>query len=127
MTIFMTDGKVNFVDESNCLVGYDMRQDCCEHAGWHIADTPTFDLIETDEPKEPVDYAGWAFDQWYMMRITGGEVDEGGMVVFKLYRKTKGGEPAESKYLHIYNCQNGYYGHGFQVAFPDKPKIEGIL
>ena len=30
--------KVNFVDENNVVLGYDMSQDCCERAGWFIAE-----------------------------------------------------------------------------------------
>lgn len=39
MKIFERDGKINFVDENNVLLGYDMSQDCCEHADWFILDT----------------------------------------------------------------------------------------
>lgn len=34
------DSKVNFVDENNVVLGYDLSQDCCEHADWFIADKP---------------------------------------------------------------------------------------
>lgn len=37
MKIFDKDGKVNFVDENNVIVGYDTNQHCSEHAGWFIA------------------------------------------------------------------------------------------
>ena len=34
MKIFEDNIKVNFVDENNVFVGYDMRQSCCEQAGY---------------------------------------------------------------------------------------------
>ncbi len=42
MKIFMRDGKVNFVDESNVLLGYDMGSLCCEYADWIISEDPNF-------------------------------------------------------------------------------------
>ena len=32
------ENKVNFVDENNVVLGYDMEQCCCEDAGWFISD-----------------------------------------------------------------------------------------
>ena len=34
MKVFDRDGKINFVDKNNVVLGYDMNQDCCENANW---------------------------------------------------------------------------------------------
>ena len=49
MKIFDGDfDKVNFVDENNVFVGYDLLQDCCEDANWFIADREIDGIKETE-------------------------------------------------------------------------------
>ena len=43
MKIFTGDNtqwadKVNFVDDTNTMLGYDLSQSCCEYANWFIDD-----------------------------------------------------------------------------------------
>ena len=40
--IFEKDGKTNFVDDRNLVVGYSTERDCCEDFGWFI--TPNSNL-----------------------------------------------------------------------------------
>ena len=104
--------KVNFVDENNVLVGYDMAQDCCENAGWFLS------LTEDNEIKEDAvdEVEGYCFDTEYFVNVDPKReegdryscLEDGGMVRFRLLCQ---GKP--DVYLHLYNAHNGYYGHGF--------------
>jgi len=112
-----TDGcwseKVNFVDENNVVLGYDMAQDCCEHADWFIADRPMNKIMErkTDKPR----LNGYVFDKKFFKEVHDGdlgvpeyEFDEGGMAIFRITNGDK------EKFIHIFNSHNGYYSHGFE-------------
>jgi hypothetical protein len=37
MKKFEDNGKINFVDENNVFMGYDMERSCCEVADWFIS------------------------------------------------------------------------------------------
>jgi len=119
--------KVNFVDENNVFVGYDMGRDCCEHAEWFIADS-----LLTKMPSERCNSNGlenYRFDPDFFEELNalqyedkeGDALDAGGMVVFKL---TDG---KSEKFLHLFNCHNGYYGHGFTMKIGEEVKHEGYL
>ena len=101
--------KVNFVDENDVFVGYDMGQDCCEWADWFIENSPTKWSYDFDEKNlnQPRDLDDYRFDPDYF-EYGQGDLDEGGMVVFRLVSKER-----PDRYLHIFNCHNGYYSHGF--------------
>lgn len=121
MKIFEKDSKINFVDENNVFLGYDLRQDCCEHADWFIADTPQEKPPETERNGIP-DLCGFVFDPVYFKNVEGGErFDMGGMSIFRIVNKDA------EKYIHIFNCQNGYYGHGFEFIIGGKKALEGVL
>lgn len=107
------DEKVNFVDINNVLIGYDMRQDCCEYADWFISETK--EDKEKGRDKKIVDYSGYVFDVTYFEEIDAPGGDAGKMVRFKLMADNK-----PDLYLHIFNCHNGYYGHGFEATINGK-------
>jgi len=112
--------KVNFVDDNNVILGYDMQQNCCENAGWFIASTPTEDIHCNGD--ESTDLPGWAFDTGYRNDSEScPDLDSGGMVIFRI---TKGGE---EKFIHLYNCHNGYYGHGFDFKVGEETIYHGYL
>ena len=119
--------KVNFVDDNNVFVGYDMEQDCCEQADWFIADEVAVKMPEKLNNGEGLE--GYSFDPNYMEEkdsleysdMEENSLDEGGMVVFRLF-----GDGAD-KFLHLFNCHNGYYGHGFTFKIGDTVKHEGCL
>lgn len=101
--------KVNFVDENDVFVGYDMEQNCCEHADWFIANA----IIPYDDdaawPEHP-DVEAYSFDKDFFQQVTSPSLYDGGMVAFRLVAD---GKP--DLYLHLFNAHNGYYGHGFEV------------
>lgn len=118
------DTKVNFVDENNVFVGYDMAQDCCEHAGWFVSDSPSepytsgYDEPEIVEGARDHDLEPYSFDvQWKPRDVESKGLYDGGQVCFRL---TADGKP--DLYLHLFNSHNGYYGHGFE-----SPMGEGML
>ena len=115
------DKKVNFVDDNNTFVGYDMSRSCCEHADWFISNTEDNKPLE-NEKGEYINgiidgLEDYFFDVLYFVNVEPQKdkdsgytyLDSGGMVRFKIVAKDK-----EPLYLHIYNSHNGYYGHGFE-------------
>lgn len=102
--------KVNFVDENNVLVGYDMDQNCCEDAGWFIAEKITPYYYDWEKLVVTRNLEEYNFDKNFFQNVESDDLDEGGMVVFRLVAN---GKP--DLYLHIFNAHNGYYGHGFEV------------
>jgi hypothetical protein len=111
--------KVNFVDGSNVLVGWDTDQDCCELAEWWIAtekDAPKPALVdETDR-----DLSAYSFDPDTLQKRKPDPErseypDGGGSIAFRLVAE---GKP--ELWLVLNNAQNGYYGHGFNVDIGGK-------
>ena len=114
------DSKVNFVDENNVLLGYDTGQNCCENAGWFIADTPQKKI--QSEAGSDFDLTDWRFDPTYRKQEDDkSEFDSGGMIIFRIVNSDK------EKFIHIFNAHNGYYGHGFTFTVPSNKPEEGIL
>ncbi len=128
MKIFADDtsswgDKANFVDKNDVFVGYDLSQDCCETADWYIKDSITPYKYDTDEDsKETPDVEDYVFDKDFFESVESGDLDEGEMVVFKLVAESK-----PDLYLHLFNCHNGYYGHGFEVKHSGEIVRQGCL
>ena len=112
--------KVNFVDENNVLVGYDMSSHCCEHADWFISETEDDNVIDGNGITEELDI--YNFDATYFSEVKTEDCDCGRMVRFKLVAKDK-----YDLFLHLYNVQNGYYSHGFEFKINDIIFKEGSL
>jgi hypothetical protein len=119
--------KINFVDENNVFVGYDLATDCCERADWFMSTTEDTKPIGENDNRIPVDYYDeYVFDKEYFVEVVPAQegndddkyscLDEGGMVRFKLVSKVPDQPPL---FLHIYNSHNGYYSHGFQFGVGD--------
>jgi hypothetical protein len=120
--------KVNFVDDNNVVLGYDMGQCCCEHADWFIADQPTEKILDRKDTPDgtPDELPGWNFDPTYRKDVPRigadyNELDQGGMVIFRIVRGDA------EKFVHLFNCHNGYYGHGFEFTSPDGKICESCL
>ena len=126
--------KINFVDTNNRFVGYDFESSCCEHFGFYLSrrernDMPDKGLFGGDigfqekmqltlDDGTPFVIEGYFFDPYYFVEV---EIpvredgyreyfDEGGMVRFKIKKRSS------EIYLHLFNCHNGYYGHGFNFG-----------
>lgn len=136
MRIFVKDGKINFVDENNVVLGYDLDQDCCENADWFIADEPqknveTFqevatvkDALETMVRRAAAENPSlekFVFDPKFFQKIDRGVFEEGGMAIFRIISGRR------QRFIHIFNVHNGYYGHGFSFVVGDETTRQGTL
>lgn len=124
--------KVNFVDQNNVFLGYDMNQSCCEHAGWFISNTPIDlrnlsaehkDAIQNDTGKEhdTDELKDFVFDTEFFQEYecdSDYTFDSGGAVVFRIFNPKSRKRVKPEKFICLFNCQNGYYSHGFE--FLDK-------
>jgi hypothetical protein len=115
------DAKVNFVDENNVFLGYDIYEMCCEYAGWFIDDVPHSSGEIPSPLPQPKDFPGWVFDTAYFSCVHGDRLDDGGMAIFRIVK----GE--EEKFVHLFNCHNGYYGHGFDFKIGEETIRQGGL
>jgi len=124
--------KVNFVDDNNILLGYDLKSQCCEQANWFIAESPQNSMPELFEenpyqeesPDIDTDLEGWVFDTDFFQEVTDTSTDTGDDTTFAIFRIVKGDS---EKFIHLFNCQNGYYGHGFSFEVGDEVIKEGVL
>ena len=135
MEIFERDGKFNFVDENNVVLGYDNNQDCCEYADYYIVDfepsTIVFNLEETCSVRN-ISVKGYVFDTKFFKNLDDfyykdgrhwdrGSLDSGGAICFRVVN----GEA--QKFIVLFNCHNGYYGHGFEFKEGNEVLKEGVL
>lgn len=116
MRIFENDtsswsSKVNFVDEHNTFIGYDMEQKCCEDAGWFIVNKIHTCFDEEASYITPC-VNDYAIDKYFFISVEEESLNDGGMVCFRLIS-----EGLEDLFLHIYNSHNGYYYHGLQMKY----------
>lgn len=107
--------KVNFVDENNNAVGYDLGQDCCEDADWFITDRIIKGMTYEDcdkyrDCKELENIDNYNFDPTFIL-VEHHILDDGGSAIFKLK-----GNNLKTMYLHLFNSHNGYYSHGFDFS-----------
>lgn len=110
--------SINFVDEYNVLVGYDMDQGCCENFGWFISEQKENDILEHKE----VDVSTFVFDTNFFEESRNGEsCAETNIARFRLISGEK------ELFLHLYNCHNGYYSHGFEFKSGDTVLQSGGL
>lgn len=122
MKVFEKNGKVNFVDKYNAVLGFDHTADCCENFGYVVLEQIPQRLSYTEMDgwddllsQENLDLGPYIFDvdianvkpeairHWEAM-------DAGGAVPFQIRNEGTG----RVLYLLIYNEHNGYYSHGFK-------------
>jgi len=100
--------KVNFVDENNIMLGFDTSIQCCESADWFISDHPENKPMKQGDPNPNLE--GWTFDRYFFCELDDKDGEEN-YVLMVIFRIVNG---EEKKYIHLYNCSNGYYFHGFE-------------
>lgn len=116
------EDKVNFVDQNNVVVGYDMSQDCCEYADWLIADAPTDQFhngCSHQTNVDETDYIQYCFDVDYFEEDG---YDETSIAIFRLVAPE-----LPDKFLHLHNTHNGYYSHGFTMKVNEQMIRSGGL
>jgi hypothetical protein len=113
--------KVNYVDENDRFVGYDMMRNCCESFGHCIATTPeaeTYDGPVKRVKTEDVDLSPYRFVDEPPTKVEPeDEYDRGGTLFFRI-----AAEGLPDLFVAIWNYHNGYYAHGFESF-----KTEGNL
>ncbi len=117
MKVFDGNEKINFVDENNIFVGFDLGQSCCEYADWFISQNKEntipddkYEYIERERINDLV-LLSYTFDKLFFEEVDCGDhLDAGAMVRFRLVADNK-----PDLYLHIFNSHNGYYSHGFEM------------
>lgn len=121
--------KVNFIDENNIFVGYDLSQFCCENADWFLSDKVVSAMPEESEFNQDFDVSDYAFDKDFFQEVEleadkygDTDLDSGAMVAFKLVNKE-----GKEMFLHLFNIHNGYYGHGFEVKHGGEVVNDGTL
>jgi hypothetical protein len=123
--------KVNFVDENNVMLGYDMAQDCCEHFGWFVSDKLYGEYPDYEKPGyaeiignhgEGLKWSAYRFDPSFHIQIGAGEA--GGMATFKIVSKFKKYKPM---FLYLFNLHNGYYAHGFEFCNGETVIVESSI
>ena len=117
MKIFEKDGKINFVDDQNTLVGFDYGQSCCENFGWMITQAKPKEEDQEHQKNEGAD--GFNFDTKFMESSS--DSDGGGQVSFRLTKDD------QESYLTLWNHHNGYYSHGFEMSSDFATYHQGIL
>lgn len=120
MKVFEDASKVNFVDENNVFVGYDMGQCCCEAASWAIVpELPA----KTPDASDYGDLTDYRFDdEWFRDDLGWPDLDEGDAVAFRLVAPNK-----PHLYLCLWNAHNGYYSHGFDMTVGGEQLRSGSL
>lgn len=109
--------SINFIDDKDNFVGFDMEADCCEQFGWYISrEAIAFDDYESSVELQEEELVGYRFDTTFVDNY---DFDE--TIVFRLV-SDKGGVA----YLHLYNSHNGYYSHGWEARM-DGVTSEGYL
>ena len=104
--------SVNFIDENDVYIGYDMGKDSCKDDdwfGWFISDSINKESIPEDRQNDS-NINDFVFDPLFFMEVENTSLlEEGKMAIFRL---TSG---ESEKYLHLFNVHNGYYCHDIVV------------
>jgi hypothetical protein len=120
--------KVNFIDDNNVLVGYDLEQDCCEDAFWTISEARdgSNPLHKgSEQASEEISLEGYAFDPSFH-EFEYNPREDSNSAIFKLLHSPDYGTVKKADlYLRLENQHNGYYGHGF--TFKGSEVIQGTL
>jgi hypothetical protein len=115
--------RLNVIDENNVFVGFDFESSCCENFGYVFTDKkPVSEVDFSDQKSVEFKHEDFVFDPEYFEKLTGSWLNEGGAVSFRLINK-QGSEI----FLVLYNCHNGYYGHGFEMKVGDSTKYDDSL
>lgn len=124
MRIFQAKGKINFVDTNDVYVGFDNFQCCCESFGFFFSNTIPSKLPDNfDKENKPGDLEDYVFDMsFFKKNQPNDQWNEENFVTFRLAAMRW-----REVFLTLYNCHNGYYGHGFTVEHGGITVREGGL
>ena len=107
--------KVNFVDENNVVVGYEMSQDCCEFASWFISEEKitekelTYKWLKRKENQNRMAFneVEYRFDIGFREDISKEATCDTPYIMTTIFRLVSiDGGP--DLYLHLPNCKKLY-------------------
>jgi hypothetical protein len=98
--------KINYVDQNNRVLGYDMQSSCCESFGHGVYATP---FGPENEDELIVDLTPYTFvDEPHSSEESCSTYDCGSAVAFRISAPN-----LPDLYVRLWNSHNGYYSHGF--------------
>ncbi len=133
MKIFESKPKINFVDENNVVVGFDLDQECCENFGYFINDAldENISCKELEAKSEGFYYDdktlnktlnGFVFDKDFFKETRGIkesvldlEEDNDKSTAVAIFRLVNKNDQKIEKFIYLFNHHNGYYSHGFNM------------
>lgn len=122
MLIKVMNQKVNFIDENDVFVGYDLAEKCCENANWYFGDKKDtgkrIDRRDDIPAQQQINVEGYVFDTAYFFKSK----DKDPEVQFRLIKKG-----CKHIYLNLFNVHNGYYEHGFNAQKGVEKWVAGRL
>lgn len=119
MKIFERGDKINFVDENDVFVGYDLSQSCCEQAGWFLSrnDNECRDIQGLNT--EDLELDDFRIDGGYFKQVDMPDNGDGGMVQFRMIDSS-----GDIVYIYFYNIHNG---HGFTAEIGGIQWEDGVI
>ena len=121
MKMFDRDGKFNWVDDKNCVVGYDSGQNCCELFDYRYLDKDKVVIKLSDEQLECYNFCPSFHESSRLIEsddeLLKKRIEQGEAIIIALFKMEiyKGVNVEEVAYLELRNCHNGYYSHGFEM------------
>lgn len=122
------EDKVNFVDENNVVVGYNLYASCCERAGYFFSDKEDESIRDGDYylDDDDIHYKNVITEETLEKYVFDAEYCKYGdsVVIFKLISNLENYNPV---YLYLYNIHNGYYAHGFAMKKDGIPIVDDTI
>ena len=120
-----TNEKINFIDENDVFLGYDMGQCCCEEADYFLTSNPeianaTPELMKKIEAENEnnidainIRLDGYVFDTTFckVLDVNQYPGDESNIAYFRCVKTG-----SEDLFVVLMNSHNGYYYHGFDFT-----------
>ncbi len=111
MLVKETTDSINFIDEHDNFVGYQLSQICCEQATWAIvSEQPTNKKKAIQSTVQPEELEGYYLDTRWFKQKNFKDTDTDAVI----FRMKKDKHP--HRYIVFTNTQNGYYSHGYTCS-----------
>lgn len=110
MKVFNYGGSINFIDENDVFLGYELSTSCSEFADYKLfydrKGKKEVTYKNYDELNDILD--GYFFDITFMVSFYDDKNTKSNIALFRLINESN-----NSIYLGLSNRHNGYYVHGF--------------
>lgn len=128
------DGRVNFVDQNNIFVGFEVGTQCFETYGWAILnecypDSYVMYFIEDQGlgskflQKAPEDIEDYDFEKGFFDIGSDYMISEDqDIIVFSLYNRKK----MERLFLHLFNFHDGYSTHELETNITGESVLHNL-